>query len=1142
MGTTSGNNYTTLYSTTAGQVQPGRTTGSNLAVQDQGSTITSTANTLNFTGNGVVASAVGNVVTIDIPGSSGTALIVQDEGNVITSTANTLNFTGNGITASAVGNVVTVNVTTPTITSNIIYNGNSNVSIPAADGNIYINANAGTDFQTVFDTSGNITVPGQILGSKFANASSPLGANIVLTANTIVSKVKSGTVFTEVNQALDNWYVYVNGDQPGANASFSTIELRTFDENAPTANISVQSAATGVTKLWTFDSTGTLTTPANSVISSVTNDLTLQANTLYNNLRINGVADTGALPGSQQTGWLFNNNWQRSGATYDTTTYASPFINTGSFTSNATFYLYSFTNTSGTTIGSPTITVDTATLSAGGSTGGVPLTWDSANTTPMIGQGIAVYDTAVSLLLPSSTVFPAGTTIQSIDVGAGTITMSANALKTATASNVSIQSGTMISSPAYEFYMLIGDNANSPAGKIQGYTPPIIPASKTSTFGVTGWGGPFLNDTPAGNTFTYSPAQTWITYPELRDGTSPGGYRAIDVNNVPGTIMSFSRYNNPIMIGAGSDGNAAGYPTSTGRSDSTTYNNGITLLKSGLDTRRNAETGAANPSGTLPPTALNLISYDLASTTGNANTQRQTREKTGPVFSTFVGNGNINTDNANIYAKAFQGGGSIRFNLWHSQNGASDTNPNFASPMAGIYSRAEQDFNGLFTVTGASGTGTTATVTFATQTVAPYYVGQNIVVSGMTPAGYNAPFPTVVTAVTTNSVSYASTETGAFVSGGTVQSGFTQVPTGLYLQYTPTNVAVGSPRTFLRATGQDTTVSGGANVYLKPLANMTSITSNNFRRELNSQQDTIWLQASSYTGGNSISEGTGTLLQARGTRSTGNVAIGINRTVGTTASYELILKTGESQLTLYDKNNTKNIATFTNTLTTLNTPLNITGSTSGNVSFTAGTTPAAQAYTLPQAYPTVNGQVLVSTTAGTMSWATSGTTGATYLDANWTTATGTVTANVIYGFPLTALNSSSITIATGNIAINDTTATGPTRITLGTGGNFNLQFSIQLANNHNAEEDVDVWLRKNGTDVADTNTQISVVKTNGSTPGKNIMALNLLLLNNNAGDYYELVWATTNADCKPEVIAAISSPFVRPRTPSIIATVTPVGA
>src|SRR5262245_1744320 len=67
--------------------------------------------------------------------------------------------------------------------------------------------------------------------------------------------------------------------------------------------------------------------------------------------------------------------------------------------------------------------------------------------------------------------------------------------------------------------------------------------------------------------------------------------------------------------------------------------------------------------------------------------------------------------------------------------------------------------------TGASGTGTTATLTFAAMGT-PFPVGSQITVAGMTPSAYNGSY--TVTASTTTSVSYASTATGAQTVAGTV--------------------------------------------------------------------------------------------------------------------------------------------------------------------------------------------------------------------------------------------------------------------------------------------------------------------------------------------------------------------------------------
>lgn len=74
--------------------------------------------------------------------------------------------------------------------------------------------------------------------------------------------------------------------------------------------------------------------------------------------------------------------------------------------------------------------------------------------------------------------------------------------------------------------------------------------------------------------------------------------------------------------------------------------------------------------------------------------------------------------------------------------------------------------NTSLTTTGASGTSGVATLTFATQASAPFPVGSNIIVSGITPTTYNGTF--VVTACTTTSVSYASTATGSQTVAGSV--------------------------------------------------------------------------------------------------------------------------------------------------------------------------------------------------------------------------------------------------------------------------------------------------------------------------------------------------------------------------------------
>jgi hypothetical protein len=108
---------------------------------------------------------------------------------------------------------------------------------------------------------------------------------------------------------------------------------------------------------------------------------------------------------------------------------------------------------------------------------------------------------------------------------------------------------------------------------------------------------------------------------------------------------------------------------------------------------------------------------------------------------------------------------------------------NIALTNSGDTITAGDTVNSVLATTGASGTGTTATVTFAAQSVAPYAVGSTIRVAGVTPSGYNGDF--VVTACTINSVTWASTTTGAQTVAGTVSG-----PQGYVFQYdVPSGVA-----------------------------------------------------------------------------------------------------------------------------------------------------------------------------------------------------------------------------------------------------------------------------------------------------------------------------------------------------------------
>ncbi|MFK5284329.1 hypothetical protein ACI3PL_32585, partial [Lacticaseibacillus paracasei] len=71
-------------------------------------------------------------------------------------------------------------------------------------------------------------------------------------------------------------------------------------------------------------------------------------------------------------------------------------------------------------------------------------------------------------------------------------------------------------------------------------------------------------------------------------------------------------------------------------------------------------------------------------------------------------------------------------------------------------------------------------------------------------------------------------------------------------------------------------------------------------------------------------------------------------------------------------------------------------------------------------------------------------------------------------------------------------------------------FSSQFQNTGNSLEDVTIWLRKNGVDVAGSSGFISVPQRKSVSDYGHVVVSWNYLLDVVAGEYYELVWSTTN--------------------------------
>lgn len=96
---------------------------------------------------------------------------------------------------------------------------------------------------------------------------------------------------------------------------------------------------------------------------------------------------------------------------------------------------------------------------------------------------------------------------------------------------------------------------------------------------------------------------------------------------------------------------------------------------------------------------------------------------------------------------------------------------------------------------------------------------------------------------------------------------------------------------------------------------------------------------------------------------------------------------------------------------------------------------------------------------------------------------------------------------------------------------YNIQFSIQTSSSTSSKSNIRVWLTKNGTDIPDSAGEQSI----DTNDGLFIMTYNIILPLQ-ANDRISLMWAVDNTALHLEALAAITSPYSSPLSPSVIIT------
>jgi hypothetical protein len=119
---------------------------------------------------------------------------------------------------------------------------------------------------------------------------------------------------------------------------------------------------------------------------------------------------------------------------------------------------------------------------------------------------------------------------------------------------------------------------------------------------------------------------------------------------------------------------------------------------------------------------------------------------------------------------------------------------------------------------------------------------------------------------------------------------------------------------------------------------------------------------------------------------------------------------------------------------------------------------------------------------------------------------------------------------------NGVTLSNSSRLNVSQAGIYNIQFSVQLVNTTNASIDIDIWFRKNGTNIDKSNSRFGLAprKSLGD-PFHLIGAINFFV-SLDTNDYVELMWRTSDVGAYIEHYAASSTP-TRPSIPSVITTV-----
>jgi len=132
-----------------------------------------------------------------------------------------------------------------------------------------------------------------------------------------------------------------------------------------------------------------------------------------------------------------------------------------------------------------------------------------------------------------------------------------------------------------------------------------------------------------------------------------------------------------------------------------------------------------------------------------------------------------------------------------------------------------------------------------------------------------------------------------------------------------------------------------------------------------------------------------------------------------------------------------------------------------------------------------------------------------------------------------ALTATAITFNSTDLSYNVAIGTPTSRIVVTRAGIYNIQFSAQISNPTASIDDVTIWIRQNGVNIADSAGIVGTPEKHGAINGHTVIGWNYVL-QAAANDYFELYWITDSGTTQLLTYPASAS---HPRAPSMILTV-----